>query len=1332
MSSNGSSFSIDKLVGRENYTTWKFAVRTYLEHEDLWGYIDGSVDAKEANAHKEKKAKSKIILLVDPINYVHIQECTTAQQVWQNLEKAFSDSGLTRKVGLLKTLITTTLENSNSVEDYINKIMSTAHKLRSINFKVDDEWLGTLLLAGLPESYKPMLMALESSGITISADIVKTKILQDVNVTPNESSALYVSKYKKSEHKGKSKGPRCFNCNKYGHFSKFCRNKKQYSDYDNTKTGYVAAFSAVSVNDAYNWYIDSGASVHMTKHREWLSEETSSHEEYIRIADDKVLKVESCGNVTIAVKDVDGSLNKIQVKNVLFVPELATNLLSVSKIIGSGCCVEFCDEGCRIKNKQGTTVATANCMNGTYKLNTNCNQALSTMVCDSNYVWHQRMGHINFNDLSKLQNCAEGIKLVTQKEDIICTSCLEGKQTRQPFKHEGSRANELLELIHSDMCGPMEIKSIGGARYFLTFVDDYSRKVYVYILCNKYEALEKFKEFKNQVENELNKKIKILRSDNGKEYINNSFDKFLKDSGIIHQTSNPYTPEQNGLAERMNRTLVERAKCMIFNSCLQKEYWAEAVSTAAYIVNRSPSRALSGVTPYERWTGSKPDVSHMKIFGCKAMVHIPKEKRLKWDTKSRELIFVGYSNTTKGYRFIDPKTRRGIMSRDVVFLENTVKQTKISLQDFENILKADKTCKQLNEKIVKTNNIPGSQIIERERIIPEKVNILLTDDLDSPCSPSNVAVTAENETDPLSLHDENYEDPDEIYEDVDDSEYLPDQTVEIPETIVRTRRQRNQESEPVSMACFSNENAMSVIDCEPQNTEEALNSDLAQKWKDAMDSEYESLLKNNTWILTELPEGKIALPCKWVYKTKTDENGSVVRYKARLVVKGYKQRKDIDYQEVFSPVIRYTSLRYLVGLTAKYNLKINQMDAITAFLQGDIEEEIYMIQPPLYEKEGNKVCRLIKSIYGLKQASRQWNKKLNKALLDIGLMRCKVDPCIYYLPNEMFFIAVYVDDLLCFYHCDKTISFVKSKLTNLFSMKDVGEARYCIGLKISRKGEEISLDQSLYTKKILQRFGMADCKPVNTPCDASVKLIPAKNDNDILKGIPYHEAVGCLLYLSQSTRPDITYAVNTLSRFNNKPTKEHWIALKRVMRYLKGTVDIKLTFKKNSENIVGYCDADWASNIEDRRSCSGNVFMFQGAAISWNSKRQLTVALSSTEAEYMSLTSAIQEALWLKQLDDELCPKNTATPLTVYCDNQSTIRLSGSDIYHARSKHIDVRYHFIRERVTNGDVDVQFKGTDAMLADVLTKGLYRGKHDFCTKAMGLRSGEDDEMERSHT
>ena len=346
-----------------------------------------------------------------------------------------------------------------------------------------------------------------------------------------------------------------------------------------------------------------------------------------------------------------------------------------------------------------------------------------------------------------------------------------------------------------------------------------------------------------------------------------------------------------------------------------------------------------------------------------------------------------------------------------------------------------------------------------------------------------------------------------------------------------------------------------------------------------------------------------------------------------------------------------------------------------------------------------------------------------------------IDPCVYYRiinENDMLFIAVYVDDILYFFNNKETSQMIKDKLKDKFHMKYLGTAKHCIGFRISQNENEISRDQLIYIKMILTRFGMNNCKPMWTPADANIKLKKPKGQEEILKDIPYQEIIGCLLYLSQVTRPDIAYIVNSLSRYNSQPTNEHWVALKRVMRYLKATMHMKLVYKRNiNGKITGYCDSDWANDIEDRRSCTGYIFLFQGAAISWNSKKQQTVALSTSEAEYMALSSAIQEALWLKQLADEFQPEFKGTPITIYCDSQSAISLSENAVYHARSKHIEVRYHFEREKIASKQIMVQYRCTTDMVADVLTKGLHRPKHENFSSAMGLflerlRPGEDVE------
>lgn len=564
---------------------------------------------------------------------------------------------------------------------------------------------------------------------------------------------------------------------------------------------------------------------------------------------------------------------------------------------------------------------------------------------------------------------------------------------------------------------------------------------------------------------------------------------------------------------------------------------------------------------------------------------------------------------------------------------------------------------------------------------------------------------------------------------VHDTTYLPpaDFVSENPLVLRRSERVISRQGYVLNAAVTRNSN---VYHPDPETVEEALARGDAKNWKNAMEAELKSLAQNQTWRLVNLPVGRKAIANKWVFKRKLSSTGEIDRYKARLVVKGCSQREGIDYAETFSPVVRYSSIRFLVSLAAKLDLDIDQMDAVTAYLQGELKEEVYMRQPAGYEDGTSKVCLLNKSIYGLKQASRTWNDKLGTALLKGGLQRSAVDTCIYFrvVRDDILFVAVYVDDLIIFSSNQKTKNSLKAHLQSTFEMTDGGEAKFVLGMHIERdrRAGTISIDQHKYIGEVLQRFNMADCNPVSTPVDVSTKLTKKMGPTDAagreeMRSIPYQEAVGSLLFAAQVSRPDIQFAVNMVSRFSNNPGQPHWNAVKRIMRYLRGTKDKKLTYRRDSSTeLHGFCDADWATDVEDRRSVTGYVFMMNDGAITWNSKKQPTVALSTTEAEYMAMSSATQEATWLRNLNIELFSheesKTSAQspPIQIFGDNMSALSLSDKTTsFHPRTKHIDIRHHYIRDCVNNNIVKFSHISTNEMTADILTKSLPLTKHTHC-------------------
>lgn len=1347
---------IEKLKGRENYDVWKFAAKSYLVIKGFWPSVLG----EETDSNKVLQAISTIGLLVEPTNYSYVQNCSTAKEAWDALEKAFEDSGVLRRMDLLKYFARLELGDCDSMEDYVNKMCAAHQKLVKSGTSIPEDVAAQLMLSGLPEEYRPMVMAICNNGKDLTIDLVRTNLLQEIRheASGSDSAIALMSKKNKKKQTAKSKNNAitCFECDKKGHYANKCPSKKKES----TNKLLFAATSLVAKADcATNWVIDSGASAHITMDENYISETCEPSSKEIVVGNNGRLEVKCAGDVQMAIAPNNKSeAEQVTLKNVLCVPEICANLMSVSQMAKRGKTLVFDSQSCRIFDENAELMATAPLVNDLYSLNSATDRTATAfaVTTDAN-LWHRRMGHACRINLGKIKSAVTGVNL-KNCEIEQCVVCAQGKQTRASFKERGSRATAILELIHTDVCGPVSTNSFGGAKYLLTFVDDFSRKVFVFPMRKKSEVFELFLNFKNMVENQQNSKIKTLRSDNGTEFCNKQFDIFTAKHGIVHQRTAPYTPEQNGVAERMNRTLFEKIRCMLIDAELPKIFWAEAAATAAFLVNRTPCRSMENTTPEEIWTRAKPDLTALRVFGCKAMVHIPKENRSKLDPKSAECVFVGYSDTSKAYKLYNTKSRKLIVSRDVTFFETRSNQV-IEKQKVTNRsalspkirnAKKNRTIGSVNDDSSDESSdddslslgaSEGDEFSEGESDPDENPNVTVTELDKTQCEviPATATLSASSDQIPAASGS-NAADVSTI--ETVDSNVLNESSAEFSEgsgslenSVYDSFIDDDFEVAASEAACVripedeDNRNASvranhvgllaAITDMsEPTTVREALNSPDGEKWKQAMIDEYNALIENETWELTELPAGRKAIDTKWVYKLKRDGDGAVQRHKARLVVKGYSQVKGIDYDETYSPVARYSSIRFLLAMAVKFDLAIHQMDAVTAFLQGELNEEIYMNQPVCFSDKSEKVCHLKKSLYGLKQSSRVWNNKLNSVLTQkLGYNRSSVDQCIYFRNSEQntIVLAVYVDDILIFGSNSTMITKLKKGLSQHFKMKDIGAVSSVLGMHIVRNTDgSISIDQKQYLKDVLHRFNMTDSNPVNTPMDPNQRLskdmCPTSDEERAeMASIPYQEAIGCIMYAAQISRPDIGFAVSTLSRYNTNYGKAHWSAVKRVLRYLKGTIDMKLTYRKDSEGeMVGYCDADWAGDQDERRSTTGYAFQLQGGAVSWATRKQPTIALSSTEAEFMSMVAAIQEALWLKRFECEIfisAPKS----IQLYCDNQGAIQLATNSTYHARTKHIDVKNYFIREKLAEGVIKLNYRSTKEMIADIMTKPVNHAK-----------------------
>ena len=725
----------------------------------------------------------------------------------------------------------------------------------------------------------------------------------------------------------------------------------------------------------------------------------------------------------------------------------------------------------------------------------------------------------------------------------------------------------------------------------------------------------------------------------------------LQKIGAEAITSNPYTPQQNGLAVSTNRTICNLARTMLISAKLPKSLWAEAVQYAVYVLNLTTICKTTGKSAYETIYKRKRPLKILKPYGAKCYLYDQTRTRHKWDPKSIPGVLVGYSGEhMDGYRVWLPGTNVVKRSKDVIFSK------KGPFEEGE----ADEEQPQTSR-------------------------------------------TTETENENHASEDEDQKKTDEDQEKESEGQQEQEQDEEeVPR--VATRRDRSKLKKPARYGYEAAAAEATPLPQEPLTLEEALKSPYRDNWKKAMEEELNSMKKHGVWTLTEPSSDHKPIGCRWVFKLKTNPKGEIDRFRARLVVKGYSQREGIDYSELFSPVARFDTIRTILSISASQHLALRQFDIKTAFLYGDLKEEVYMVQPLGFEDGTTKVCRLQKSLYGLKQAPRCFNKKFQEVLLSLGLIQSQADHCVFYRrrPEGLLVLAIYVDDALVAATSDKLIDEILVHIQKTFEFTG-GPLSYFLGIHIQKTADQdIILHQEKYVYNTLDKFGMANCKPVATPADANLySLTTEEKDDGNTK--PYKELIGTLMYLAVCTRPDIAFAVAYLSRFLDNHSHVHWIAALRILRYLKGTPTLSLRYSSKAEEALEvYSDADFASDKISRRSVSGQIVKLNGAPILWGSTQQKTISLSTTEAEFIAATEVTKSVIWLKQLFRELLCEITPT---IQIDNQSAIKFIRNPEFHQRTKHIDVKYAFIREKIENGDVKLDYVPSEYQLADLLTKPL---------------------------
>lgn len=1334
----------------QKYEQWEMKFLGYMKLRKLKDTILLADNTGEPDDFysKNEEAFAELIQFLDDrsLSLIMRDAVDDGREALKILREHYAGTGKPRIITLYTELTSLVKKADETVTDYIIKAETAAMALRNAEEEVSDSLLIAMALKGLPEEYKPFVVVVTQREDDLTFQEFKV-MLRNYESTENTRNTGDDSVMKASFNGN------CFDCGKFGHVSRDCGSKKCFScgksghvsrdcgsktrqehagqgdkwgdkprmwcsfcrmsnhtdktcgrkrgtnnkdstryvsndDQDDSGNGHTFAFMLSNEKPknkpvaVIELLVDCGATTHIITDQSYFVKyddtfKKSNH--FIELADGTrsnniALKR---GNAVVILTDVGGRQVEATLQNALYIPSYPNNIFSVKSATEHGATIKFGPKTSEMIAADGTKFNIE--QHGKLYYFSNSSSVSHVNKVRDLEMWHKILGHCNTSDVVKLEGVAEGMK-ISSTDKFNCEICMMGKQTVSRSREPRARATKILDLVHTDLvCVPVEQTTREGFRWGITFTDDYSGLMFVYFLKHKNYAVKALEQF--LADTAPYGKVKCVRSDNGTEFTCKEFQDVLRKNLIKHETSAPYSPHQNGTAERGMRTLFEMARCLLLESGLPKTLWTYAVMISAYIRNRCYSQRTEQ-TPFYMFTGKKPNLKNMHIFGgkCYAYENLPKKKL---DARSKAGVFVGYDKGSPAYLVYHPDTMSVKRYRCVQFIDtkgDSVVNKPMSVYD-------DMYDVDVNE----TDNVPGNNNI--------------------PDAPGNVE----------NIPDDADDVPDNIDNVPGDAQEVGDGRLK--DRPVRERKMPKHFDDYVTGVKKLDDKLGYTVDfCYrlvvgvPKTFQEAMSGPDAIEWKNSMEDEMTSLKDNDTFTITELPEDRQSVGGRWVYALKDCPEGGV-RYKARYVAKGYSQKEGIDYYETFSPTARMTSLRIMIQLATEFDLYVHQLDVKTAYLNAPIDCEIYVEQPEGFKVDGSNkklVWRLNKSLYGLKQSGRNWHNVLHEHLTQNDFIQSLVDTCIYtkHVKDSTIIMLVWVDDIIIAASSESSLVEVKNLLKNRFKMTDLGQLNCFLGIQFKFENGVIKMNQTRYLKKVLCRYNMNDCKPKATPSE--LKLI-FSDDREVVDETKYREMVGSLVYAMTCTRPDLGWIITKLSQYLSRPTAEHHTAVKHVLRYVKGTLNHELCFRKSDGNIglIGFADADWGSS-EDRKSITGYCFKmgnYAGPILSWKSKRQQTIALSSCEAEYMALTCATQEAIFLSQLIRDMVKNYQPGKIILYGDNQGALALAKNPISHKRSKHIDIKYHFIRSHVQNGTIELTYVPTEDNIADIFTKSVSKFKFE---------------------
>lgn len=1049
------------------------------------------------------KAYSILMKSLKPQFKIPVQNFDTAKQIWDYMEATYNKKTAVSKVMMFEDFFGKQMKEGEPLKNHLAWFDQKTAELATSGITIPEEVMAIRLLLSLPPEFVHMRAALESTHMDTPFSIadVKTAALQDEARRKGQNAAYsegalrtqYQQQGGQFDKFKKHKKRWCEHCKTNTHDTNKCFHlhpdldpkpwkrkdykKDQDSKKDDKKDGRKdrsdrkekashATFTEETARivrevrpSLDQWVLDSGASSHMTRHREHIL----NYEEFdvpctVSEADGRVMPAFGRGDVKMHMHISDGDRDIVW-HDVLFVPDLKDNLFSVSTARAGGLVIgEKHGEVVLFDNKGRVVVSTKQIGKD---IIVTCEELVdertySVKSKPDSQVWHRRMAHMGKDRLIQTAKIVDGISLPSKFEDCVCDSCIQGKQHRAALSTKTiPHADQPGKRMFSDLWGPARVQTQGGKRFFSHHIDHHSLWDDIAFLREKSDELEEFKAVCKSFKSRFGYDVLTLRTDNGGEYDSAEFKKFCKANGIVQEWTAPDTPSQNGIAERRNRTYLNMARAIMIESGVPDSFWAEAIYFVNYICNRSATKSLDK-SPYEILYHKKPDLSHIRVFGCNAWV-LDRNPDGKLAPRSMLCVYLGPTDNIGNHRLYNPATRKFISSRDVIFDEHNFyfkpssENQPLELEP-EDIKEEDD---EEMEELVDTD--------DESEDPEEEVDVKPTSSF--PSFPTIDAGLEEESTPPAQS-----------------AKYPPTPQ----EPVKRKRRNELEMLKALPKHTERLEKAKIAIVGEPKTFKQAMNGPDAAKWDAAAKKELKALHDMSTWDLVPLPLGREVVGCKWVWKVKTNADGSVERYKARLVAQGFSQSPGVDFDETWSPTARWNSIRTLLALAASEKLDVYQLDIDSAYLYGELDEEIYMKQPEGFvdAKHPDWVLRLKRALYGLKQSGRVWNSEIHRYLLGLGFVQNPADPCIYSIIHKdgtKSYLGLYVDDIIICCCGRDYMNWIVMKLEKKYGVKDLGLAKWILGVAIEQKPGRIVLSQTTYTKSILEEFGMLECHPLSTP-----------------------------------------------------------------------------------------------------------------------------------------------------------------------------------------------------------------------------------------------------------